>query len=226
MRFNKTSFLGKYPRFSDSLPVYCSDGKKLGTIGRTDEEFFTVEKGVFFPKDFTLRYDDIDEVRDDRVTIRESSAEMEKWQSPEYSGWSKVERLNVARDEGLTSIPLYEEELEAKKTARRAGEVSVRKIVHTELRHLTVPLIHEEVRIEHIPAGKLGRTGSPGSGDDSFREKTITVSLMDEEVEVAKRPVLREEVRIGKTQRTEQRDVSGEVRKEEVEIDDRRKKAI
>ena len=44
--------------------------------------------------------------------------------------------------------------------------------------------------------------------------------VMEEEVVVSKRPVVREEVRIQKNARQEQRPVEASVRREEVEIDD------
>jgi uncharacterized protein (TIGR02271 family) len=235
MLLDRRTFKSKFPSFNENMQVLCRDGKKLGRIVFTSEDSFTVEKGVFFPRDFTLRYDDIREIRDNQVVINESTEEMEKWQSVDYSGWSKVESVNrgeisavptqsfqnryEALPEETVSIPIFEEELEAKKKMHKMGEVSVKKIVHSELKHITVPLMHEEVQIRRVPASQTTLRGIGTEG--SFQEKTVNVPVMEEEVEVSKHAVMKEEVRIGKTKLTEQRDVSGEIRKEEVEIDDR-----
>jgi uncharacterized protein (TIGR02271 family) len=69
---------------------------------------------------------------------------------------------------------------------------------------------------ERTPAE--GKTG-PMSGGESFRDEDIRGPVMEEEVEIHKRPVVKEEVRARKRTHTEERDVSGEVRKEDIEID-------
>ena len=43
-------------------------GQRLGKVIRCDADTFIVEKGVFFPKDFELRYDHITDVADSGIT--------------------------------------------------------------------------------------------------------------------------------------------------------------
>ncbi len=50
-------------------------------------------------------------------------------------------------------------------------------------------------------------------------EEQARIPLREEEVEVTKRPVVKEESRAGKEARTEEQEVSGEVRKENVTVD-------
>lgn len=236
MLLNRGSFMKKYPSFAEGMDVFGKDGQKLGKVLSTGDNAFVVEKGVFFPKDFSLRFDDISEIRDNKIFLRQSTNELKEWKEPEYAGWTKVEAVNVglieakptesykpkyeSLSEETIKVPLMEEELEATKTSRQTGELRVRKIVHTELRHITVPLAHEEVRVERV---KIDRYREPEAGEsrEAFQEKTISMPVMDEEVVLSKHAKVREEVRLTKERRTEQRDVSDQVRKEDLEIDDK-----
>ena len=59
-----------------------------------------------------------------------------------------------------------------------------------------------------------------GSASDSdFKDETLRIPPREEEVEIRKRPVLREEVRIHEDSRVEQRAVEDAVRHEEVTVD-------
>jgi len=80
---------------------------------------------------------------------------------------------------------------------------------------VTVPVTREEVRVERVPAGR-----DASAGESDFASQDVAVPVMEEEVTVSKRPVVREEVRISKQSRQEQRPVRAQVRREEVEIED------
>jgi uncharacterized protein (TIGR02271 family) len=67
-----------------------------------------------------------------------------------------------------------------------------------------------------VPAGEA----QPGEREESaFQEQEIRIPVREEEVEVTKRPVVKEEIRVGKETRTEEQEVSGEVRKERVKVE-------
>jgi uncharacterized protein (TIGR02271 family) len=103
-------------------------------------------------------------------------------------------------------IAVREEELQAHKQLVETGEVRVRKEVVTEHRTLEVPVQREEVVIE-----RRAPTGEP--------IEEIRIPVREEQVTVEKRPVVKEEVTVGKrvVQGTEQ--VGGEVRKEVVRVE-------
>jgi len=82
---------------------------------------------------------------------------------------------------------------------------------------VTVPVTREEVHVERVPAGRGASDQEAG-----FAEQDVSVPAMEEEVVVSKRPVVREEVRISKRSRQEERPVSANVRREEVEIEEDR----
>jgi len=223
----------KYKDLNEGMPVYNLEGDKLGKIVDLGDDSFAIEKGFFFPDDFTARYDNIVEIRDGQVILDQSRKELEPWKDQKYVGWNEYEARNAVEkasspikgtsetNENEIRVPLVEEQLEARKTNRKAGEVKLRKVVHTELRHLTVPVTREEVVVERTPAGEVGREATPSEA--RFEDKTVTIPVMEEKVEVTKRPIVKEEVHLKKEARTEQQTVSGEVKSEEAKIEGKEK---
>ncbi|MDO5576106.1 MAG: YsnF/AvaK domain-containing protein [Fibrobacter sp.] len=201
----------KYPMLREGLEAYNKDGDKLGRIVELKDDFITVEKGVFFPKDFTFRYDDIVDVNGETVTLSRKRKELENWKDEKYEGWKEYDRIN----KGETTIPVHEEELEAQKISRPKGEVHIRKVVHTEMKQFTVPVTREEIIVERRPVTE-NRPLKPG--EQIFKEEDIRIPVSEEEVEIIKRPVTKEEVHIRKVLHTDEQNVEGEVRKENVEI--------
>jgi uncharacterized protein (TIGR02271 family) len=112
-------------------------------------------------------------------------------------------------------MPVAEEELEAVKHERDAGEVRLKKEVVTEHRTIDVPVTKETVRVERVPA--TGDRAIAGSGD--FEERTESMPIREEEVEIRKRPVVKEEVRLKKERTVEHRAADADVRREEVRVE-------
>jgi uncharacterized protein (TIGR02271 family) len=112
------------------------------------------------------------------------------------------------------TIPLSEEQLKVSKRDTGAGGVRLRKIVRTETVQKPVELKREDIVVERVPASEV-REGATKefSGEDIF------VPLRREEAVVEKQSHVREGVRVGKRVETEHRDVSGTVRKEDIEVD-------
>ena len=225
---NKDKFLSTHPDILTGMDAFSVDGEKLGEVERLDDDSITIEKGWFFPRDFTIRYDDVVDIREDHLVVSRSRADLEGWQDEGYSGWDEYDRANretmgeagreetrEARGKKETRIPLREEELEAEKQ-RREGEVRLHKVVHTETKQVNVPVQKEDVVVERAPVEEpYGRE----AGEVEFREEEVRIPIVEEEVEIRKRPVVKEEIRAHKESRTEEKEVSGEVRKEDIEIE-------
>jgi uncharacterized protein (TIGR02271 family) len=232
----KNDFVTRYPDVAEGAWVKCQDGEKLGKVSALDDDSFVVHKGIFFPKDFILRYDDIQDFRDGALIVNKCHTDLSEWRDTSYSGWSDVDQINEGalqaeprpefkdryRDWGKEDVrvPVMEEQLHAEKKQHQAGEVRLRKVVHTEMKHFTVPVAKEEVKVERLPASEARSAESLASGEDAFKEETISIPVMEEEVTASKHPVMKEEVRLHKVRTEEQRDISDEVRKEDVEIDE------
>jgi len=112
------------------------------------------------------------------------------------------------------AMQLQEEKLEARKRPVKTGEVKLRKEVVTEHKTLDVPVTREEVVIERRPA-----SGRRASSDTIRAGEEIRIPVREEEVTVAKTPVVREEVRVGKRQVRDTKRVSGTVRKERARVE-------
>ncbi len=119
--------------------------------------------------------------------------------------------LSTDRDQSVT---LHEEELAVGKRNVEAGRVRLRKVVRTEHQEVPVELRREEVEIERVPA-----TGDD-AGTTAFQEQEIEIPVMREEAVANKEVRATEQVRLNKTAQTETETVGGDVRSEEVEIDD------
>jgi uncharacterized protein (TIGR02271 family) len=110
-----------------------------------------------------------------------------------------------------------EEELTVGTRQREAGRARLRKYVVTEMVTKTVPVSHEEVRIEREPITDANRTDALDGPDISDEEHEVV--LHEDEVVVGKQAVAKERVRMGTETVTEDREVSEEVRKEQIETE-------
>ncbi len=218
---------------AEGMAVRGRDGKKLGKVMECDATGFVVEKGLFFPKDYRIRYEQVADVRDGEVFLDEAQLEegaqqgegksAEAWGQPSDQSRAQpaaiqageaAPRAAIGESREEVRVPLASEELEAEKRERQAGEVRVHKEVVTENRQVSVPVTREEVHVERVPA----QGAQPG--DTAFQEGTVAVPVREEEVELRKRPVVTEEVRVSRTRRQEERRADAEVRHEEARIDE------
>ena len=227
---NRQEFLREHPQFTTGTELFSDDGEDLGQIIDLEDDCVVVSKGTFFAREFTCRYDDIAEADAQHAVLGRHREDLSPWRDEQYEGWNEYDRLNTGsadlrneelsdrnlRERDETRVHLREEELQADTTATER-QARIRKVVHTEMRNLTVPVSHEELVIEREPVHGADATTRADSG--AFREEEINVPLREEHVEVTKRPVVKEEVRVAKRTQTEQERVSGEVRKEELEVE-------
>ncbi len=117
------------------------------------------------------------------------------------------------------NIQLLGEVLRVHKERIDRGEVRLRKEIITENQTIQVPVTREEIVIERHAAGQ--NTQASGSiGDNS----EIRIPLSEERASVEKSTVVREEVSVGKKSVEEVRDLGGEIRREELVVDDSTKR--
>ncbi len=117
-------------------------------------------------------------------------------------------------DEAMTRS---EEQVSVGTTTSETGHARLRKYVVTENVTQTVPVSHEEVRLEREPITDANR-GEALDGP-SISEEEHEVVLHAEEPVVQKETVPVERVRLDKETVTDQETVSDEVRKEQIELD-------
>jgi uncharacterized protein (TIGR02271 family) len=108
-----------------------------------------------------------------------------------------------------------EEELRVGKATREKGRARLKKYVVTEQVQQTVPVQHEEVRLEREPITEANLDRATAGPDISDEEHEVV--LHEEEPVVEKRTVPKERVRLSKETVTEDEQVSEQVRKEQIE---------
>jgi uncharacterized protein (TIGR02271 family) len=129
----------------------------------------------------------------------------------------------IARDtsgpETDSAMTVSEEQLQVDKTRNEAagGRVRLRKYVVTDHETVSVPVEREVARIEREPITDANRDAAYDGPALSEEEAEITLS--EEEVQVSKRTVPKERIRLEKDVVTEERSVTEDVSREEVEVD-------
>ena len=114
-------------------------------------------------------------------------------------------------------VPLVDEYLEVHKQWVQSGEVIVRRSVQTSQQTIPVELQHEEVQVDRVP---MNRPVAYGEQTQPWWDgEVMVVPVIEEEIVVSKRLVLREEVRISKRKISRQETVSDTIRSQQVYID-------
>jgi uncharacterized protein (TIGR02271 family) len=117
-------------------------------------------------------------------------------------------------DEAMTRS---EEELQVGTRTRERGRARLRKYVVTETQQVTVPVQREQVRVEREPITDANLDAATSGPAISEAEHEVT--LREEEPVVQKRAVPRERVRLDTETVTDERQVTEEVRKEQIEVE-------
>lgn len=152
---------------------------------------------------------------------KEQEAELFRHYGIAYRDWPRPADLEKAggqtegsADEWMTRS---EEQMHVGIATEQAGKVRLRKYVVTEDVHQTVPVSHEEVRVEREPVTRANRDAAMSGPEISEDEHEVT--LYEERLVVAKETVPVERVRLAKERVTEEETVSGEIRKEHIETE-------
>jgi len=143
-----------------------------------------------------------------------SVAGQQQWNdATDVAGEPRSRATDVRAREGsdVERITRAEEELQIGKRQVQAGEVVVGKHVETE--RVSTPV---ERRVEHVRVER--RPVSAATGAAELREGEIRVPIMEEEVVVEKRPVVKEEVVITREVATETQQVEADVRRERIDV--------
>jgi uncharacterized protein (TIGR02271 family) len=126
---------------------------------------------------------------------------------------NRGENGNGRGADGEAAMTRSEERLKVGTERMETGRVRLVKHVVTENQQVTVPVSHEEVHLEREPI----TGGKPGQ---RLADEEQEVLLHAERPVVDKESVAVERVRLAKDTVTEDQTVSGEVRKEQIDVDD------
>ncbi|WP_226347044.1 PRC and DUF2382 domain-containing protein [Agilicoccus flavus] len=121
---------------------------------------------------------------------------------------------DAGADAGADSMVRREEQLNVGKERVETGRTRLRKHVVTEQQNVTVPVEREEVHVVREPVREGENVGRIGDG-----EEEVSVTTHAERPVVEKETVAKERISLDRETVTEKEQVSAEVRKEEVEIE-------
>jgi uncharacterized protein (TIGR02271 family) len=199
--------------------VYGSDGEHLGTVAEVGPNYLLVQKGLLFIKDIYIPVGAVDRIAegDEAVWLNVSKDRVESmgWgEAPSQGSWNDWTPSGTGVGYDRQRMAIHEEELDARKTAHKAGEVEVRKDVVQEHKTIDVPVTKEEVHVRRVPTDRAAT-----AGEATFSEgERIRVPVTEEEVEVTKRPRVKEEIEVEKVAREGTERAGGTVRKERVDV--------
>lgn len=132
--------------------------------------------------------------------------------APDYVGATDV----AATGDEAARVPVYEEEITPVKREVDRGTVRIEKELVTEDKTITVPVTEERVRVTRVDTNE----SAPADAADVFQEGVIDVPVRGEEVDIQKTARKTGEVVVEKEAVQRDETVSGEVRREEVRVDD------
>src|SRR5688572_5046365 len=112
--------------------VYGSDDQHLGTVAQVGDNYVLVQKGLIFVHDIYVPVSAVEALGDEAVQLNVAKDDVESmpWDLPPEGGswdeWWANRRGETAPTSDRERVAVHEEELEATKTARQAGEVQLR----------------------------------------------------------------------------------------------------
>ena len=188
----------------EGMHVMATNRKRLGKVIRCDPESFVVEKGMFFPKDYELRYERITDIGLDDITYELSDFDLR------VGGGGEATRLGLAATAAAHA---------STRAARGNGAPAP-----TAARAVADPRAAADRDAAAERRAAADRTAAAVRADRETRDglgerQELHVPLMEEEVGVEK--VAREtgHVRIHKIVKTEEKHFMVPVAREEVVIE-------
>ena len=225
-------------QYLSGATAYDQAGQKIGQVATIyqdkatgEPEWLTVRTGLFGMKETfvplalgRVRSESEVEFAADKDTITAapkidpdgelSEAEEEQLFSHYGRGAQGYDTSGPATDEAMTRS---EERMRVGTATEETGRARLRKYVVTEMVQQSVPVSHEEVRLEREPITEAN-VGQARSGPE-ISEEEHEVTLHAERPVVAKETVPVERVRLAKERVTGEETVSGEIRKERIEAE-------
>jgi uncharacterized protein (TIGR02271 family) len=229
-------------RISVGDEVFGSDGGKVGDVAIVYPAYIVVEKGFFFPTDYSIPFSAIASSGGRQVflAVTKDQALNSGWDVAPADLETATTTATVASDDDVITraairggdaiatgtavatggdelrIPVIEEELTATVRPVEAGAVRIEKDVVTEDRVLDVPVTEERLRVER----RIVDRAATDADAALFEETLLEVPLRTEAVDVQKEARVKEEIVISKeaVQRTKR--VADTVRREEVHVDE------
>ncbi|WIG93310.1 YsnF/AvaK domain-containing protein [Myxococcus sp. SDU36] len=183
----------------EGMVVRSIDGEKLGKVFAVGESEFHIEKGLFFPKDYLVRYSEVSRIDGSEIILSHGKEALSRLTDEDRTG-------AIAGTGGGAGVG--------------PGAVGMGATTDTAGRKGTYDAGYDT---------RLGPDARYGTGADTAvgarglhgREEDVTIPLHREEMDVLKRDVQAGEVRVHKDVVEEDREVDVPVRRERVRVERR-----
>jgi uncharacterized protein (TIGR02271 family) len=198
-----------------------SGDEDLGEVQEAGQDYVLVQRGMLNKEKFYLPKDLVESYDGHTLHFRISEEDAKSRFMGDYPPSSSTgdEGLAAARkaektkgDSKETTVPITEERLDVSKT-ESAREATITKKPVTETKTVEVPVTHEEISVERRPASGTATGDKPVESEEEVR-----VPLKSEEVQVTKKPYVKEEVSVKKKPVTETKTVTDKVTSEKVKV--------
>jgi uncharacterized protein (TIGR02271 family) len=221
---NLTGATGQH--IARGMPVYDVHGDKVGTIRAWDQQSnsMIIHKGLFFPKDIAVPTGAIARSNTDGVYLSVTKHDVSNGNFGAASTrGTQSASTGTGPDTGMrtrgtpgedSAVPVREEELRARKLQEEQGRDHPHGDVVEEQRTVSAPVTHEEVQVERQPVDRQADVAP-----EDWQEKHVEAPLRGEELTAEKRPHISEEDHLEKQPVTDERQISGTVRKEQAHLD-------
>ncbi|HNY66904.1 MAG TPA: YsnF/AvaK domain-containing protein [Deltaproteobacteria bacterium] len=184
---HREEFLRKHPNIKGSMIAYSEDGEKLGKVTTLFEESLNIEKGIFFPKDYTIRYDDVVEVHDNDMIVHLRSSDLRGMKGGAategesgFAGGTKGGVVGPGREElGEAKTGGYVGSTGDLEAAGPGYAAWGRREDLKEGREIEIPLLEEDLQVQKVEKQR---------GEVHLRkfthteDKTMTVPVRKEEI--------------------------------------------
>ena len=218
--------------------VFDPDGRKIGGVTDIQGNDLIVHKGGLFAKDYRIPVSAVASHTDDRIDLSMSVDEatgVGSSQTDEASTTSSVddEQMAVSGSDRTTRdsasgrhaddvkttevmrVPVVEEQLDPTRHQVERGQVRLETHVTEHEETIDVPVTEERVFVQRVAVDRPAT-----AADLAIDSRTLSVAVYGEEVDVQTHPHVVEEVVISKDAIQEIREVSGTVRREDIEVVD------
>lgn len=208
---------------TQGMQVYSHDGALLGSV----EEIWISPDGNraylrLLNGALSVSNDDFASIKADSIWLKQRATEISLDQSSKVpDGYTRSTTLETPLDKlgvgGSATLPRYEEELVVDKEWQQYGTVRINKSVVEEPETVDVDLQAEEYEVERIP---VNREWTPADDHPRIENDVIVVPVVREQLEITKRRVVTEEVRLTRRLVSQHQQVTDTVRKEIVNIEE------
>jgi uncharacterized protein (TIGR02271 family) len=140
--------------------------------------------------------------------------DQERTAAPSELPTTADQRPPERRKEEVAVVPLVEEQLVVERRQRETGRVRIATHVRERTETVDEPVVREQVEVERVPINRVIDAAPPTREEGDY----LIIPVVEEQIVVEKRLVLKEEIRVRKARVTERHREDVVLRSEDAEV--------